>query len=434
MSADSPPATFGLSPQSEASVERAIEQIRLGGMVIMVDDEDRENEGDFVMAAQDADTESINLMAIRGRGLICTPMMADDLDRLEIPMMSRHNTAADSTAMAVAVDASSGVTTGISSADRAHTIRLLAEAEATAANFVQPGHVIPLRYQDGGVLVRAGHTEGSIDLVRAAGKHPATVVCEIMNDDGTMARRPELEVVAAEHNLPIVSIADIIAFRLHRESFVQRVVETQLPTPWGEFKCIAYRSVVDPAEHIALTLGTITPDEPTIVRVHSECLTGDIFGSLRCDCGEQLAAAMSHIANEGKGALVYMRQEGRGIGLINKLKAYRLQDNGMDTVDANHKLGFPTDLRHYGVGAQILLDIGIRRFRFLTNNPKKVAGLEGFGLEMVEQVPLRSEPNHHNARYLKTKRDRMMHDLPSAAPASAATPLDVSPDEEAYGG
>ncbi len=400
-----------LRPEVAASVERAIERVRSGGMVIMVDDEDRENEGDFVMAAEDATADSINFMAVNGRGLICVPMEGDDLDRLGMPMMVRHNTSPHSTAMTVAVDAAYGITTGISSADRAHTIRLLSEPEASAENFVQPGHVFPLRYQEGGVLVRAGHTEGSIDLVRTAGKLPAAVVCEIMNDDGTMARRPQLEVMAEEHDIPIVSIADIIAYRLSRESFVQRVTSTRLPTRWGEFKCVAYRSNVDPAEHVALVMGRIDPETPALVRVHSECLTGDIFGSRRCDCGEQLDAAMSQIASEGVGVLVYMRQEGRGIGLINKLKAYRLQDNGMDTVEANNQLGFQTDLRHYGVGAQILLDLGIRKFKFLTNNPKKVAGLEGFGLEMVEQIPLSPPANDHNRKYLETKRDRMMHQI-----------------------
>lgn len=393
------------------SVERAIARVRQGGMVIMVDDEDRENEGDFVMAAEDATAETINFMAVHGRGLICVPMEGHDLDRLGMPMMVRHNTSPHSTAMTVAVDAAYGISTGISSADRAHTIRLLSEPEASAENFVQPGHVFPLRYQEGGVLVRAGHTEGSIDLVRTAGKRSAAVVCEIMNDDGTMARRPHLEKIAKKHDIPIVSIADIISYRLSRESFVQRVTETSLPTKWGEFRCFAYKSNVDPAEHIALVMGDIEPDRPALVRVHSECLTGDIFGSQRCDCGEQLDIAMSQIARDGVGALVYMRQEGRGIGLINKLKAYRLQDNGMDTVEANNELGFQTDLRHYGVGAQILLDIGIRKFKFLTNNPKKVAGLEGFGLEMVEQIPLSPGANDHNRRYLKTKRDRMMHEI-----------------------
>jgi 3,4-dihydroxy 2-butanone 4-phosphate synthase/GTP cyclohydrolase II len=405
------PEAREMGPETAESVERAIERVRSGGMVIMVDDEDRENEGDFVMAAQDATAAQINFMAVQGRGLICAPMEGDDLDRLDMPMMVRNNTSLHSTAMTVAVDAAYGITTGISSADRAHTIRLLSEPEATSENFVQPGHVFPLRYQEGGVLVRAGHTEGSIDLIRSAGKRPAAVVCEIMNDDGTMARRPELEAMAAEHDIPIVSIADIIAYRLSRESFVQRVTETTLPTRWGEFKCVAYRSNVDPAEHIALVMGDIKPDNPALVRVHSECLTGDIFGSQRCDCGEQLDAAMSQIAADGVGALVYMRQEGRGIGLINKLKAYRLQDNGLDTVEANNRLGFPADLRHYGVGAQILLDLGIRKFKFLTNNPKKVAGLEGFGLEMVEQIPLNSGANDHNRKYLETKRDRMMHQI-----------------------
>ena len=400
-----------LRPDSAAAVEFAIERVRAGGMVIMVDDEDRENEGDFVMAAEDATAEQINFMAIHGRGLICVPMEGDDLDRLGMPMMVRHNTSPHSTAMTVAVDAAYGITTGISSADRAHTIRLLSEPEATSENFVQPGHVFPLRYQEGGVLVRAGHTEGSIDLVRTAGKRTSAVVCEIMNEDGTMARRPQLESIAEKHDIPIVSIADIIAYRLSRESFVQRVTETRLPTRWGEFKCVAYQSNVDPAEHIALVMGRIDPEQPALVRVHSECLTGDIFGSQRCDCGDQLDAAMSQIAEAGVGALVYMRQEGRGIGLINKLKAYRLQDNGLDTVEANNELGFQTDLRHYGVGAQILLDLGIRKLKFLTNNPKKVAGLEGFGLEMVEQIPLSPPANDHNRKYLATKRDRMLHQI-----------------------
>ena len=401
--------TQELKEETVASVERAIERVRSGDMVIMVDDEDRENEGDFVMAAEDASAESINFMAVHGRGLICVPMEGHDLDRLGMPMMVRHNTSPHSTAMTVAVDAAFGITTGISSADRAHTIRLLSEPEATSDNFVQPGHVFPLRYQEGGVLVRAGHTEGSIDLVRTAGKRPAAIVCEIMNDDGTMARRPQLEKIAKKHDIPIVSIADIIAYRLSRESFIQRVTETRLPTRWGEFRCVAYKSKVDPAEHVALVMGRIDPESPAMVRVHSECLTGDIFGSQRCDCGDQLHTAMSRIAESGVGALVYMRQEGRGIGLINKLKAYRLQDNGMDTVEANNRLGFQTDLRHYGVGAQILIDLGVRKFRFLTNNPKKVAGLEGFGLEMVEQIPLIPPPTDHNRKYLETKRDRMKH-------------------------
>lgn len=417
------------------AVKQAINAIRNGGMVIMVDDEDRENEGDLVMAAQDVNTAAINFMVKHARGLICVPMEGHDIDRLRVPMMVQHNTSPHATAMTVTVDAAFGISTGISSADRAHTIRLLAEEEATAENFVQPGHVFPLRYQEGGVLVRAGHTEGSIDLVRTAGKRSAAVVCEIMNDDGTMARRPELEKMAQQHNIPIVSIAQIIAYRLSRESFVQRVTQTRLPTKWGEFKCIAYKSNVDPAEHIALVMGDIQPDKPALIRVHSECLTGDIFRSKRCDCGEQLDAALSKIAQEGAGALIYMRQEGRGIGLINKLRAYRLQDNGLDTVEANNKLGLQTDLRHYGVGAQILLDIGVGKFRFLTNNPKKVAGLTGFGLEMVEQIPLWTIPNQHNKRYLETKRDRMAHNIHlSDQPDIDEQPLDLSPeDSSAYG-
>ncbi len=415
------------------NVERAVEAIRRGGMVIMVDDEDRENEGDFVMAAQDASSEAVNFMAKKGRGLICVPMEGEDLDRLGMPMMVSNNTSPHSTAMTVTVDAAFGISTGISAADRAHTIRLLAEDESTSENFVRPGHVFPLRYQEGGVLVRAGHTEGSIDLVRAAGKQPAAIVCEIMNDEGSMARRADLEDIAAEHEIPIVSIAEIIEYRLARDAFIQRVAATRLPTKWGEFKCIAYKSKVDPAEHLALVMGHINPEIPVLVRVHSECLTGDLLGSLRCDCGEQLDAAMSKIAEHGTGVLVYMRQEGRGIGLINKLRAYRLQDDGLDTVEANNRLGFQTDLRHYGVGAQILLDIGIRKFRFLTNNPKKVAGLAGFGLDMVEQVPLYTEPNRHNKGYLLTKRNRMSHDIRSIS-EDDAKPLDVSPDEEsAYG-
>ncbi len=414
-------------------MERAVDAIRRGGMVIMVDDEDRENEGDLVMAAQDASDHAINFMAKNARGLICVPMEGGDLDRLGMPMMVRNNTSPHSTAMTVAVDAAYGISTGISSADRAHTIRLLAEEETVAENFVQPGHVFPLRYQEGGVLVRAGHTEGSIDLVRTAGKRPVAIVCEIMNDDGTMARGSELEAFASKYGLPIVSIADLISYRLERESFVTRVVDTKLPTKWGDFKCIAYRSNVDPAEHIALVMGEIDPDKPTLVRVHSECLTGDIFSSRRCDCGEQLDAALSQIAAEGIGALVYMRQEGRGIGLINKLRAYQLQDNGLDTVDANNELGFQTDLRHYGVGAQILLDLGIRKFNFLTNNPKKVAGLTGFGLELVEQMPLWTVSNDHNRRYLETKRDRLSHNIEFHGDDSGEV-IDMSPgDDMAYG-
>lgn len=393
------------------SVERAIEQIKSGGIVILVDDEDRENEGDMVMAAAHATPENITTMTMEARGLICTPMLGDDLDRLKLPMQVQKNTAEYRTAFTVTVDAAFGITTGISSADRSHTIRLLANEESTTANFVQPGHVFPLRYEEGGVLVRAGHTEGSIDLVRLAGMHPASVVCEILNDDGTMARRPELEQIAKTHEFPIVTIADVIAYRMSHENLVERGAVARLPTEHGVFTAVAYRSVVDPAEHIAVYMGEIDDSEPVLVRVESECLTGHVFGSTRCDCGDQVNMSLKKIADQGRGVLVYMRQEGRGIGLLNKLKAYELQDRGLDTVEANLELGFPMDLRRYGVGAQILRDLGVRRFRLLTNNPKKVIGLEGFGLEMVEQLPLNAPVNDDNRRYLETKIEKMGHTL-----------------------
>ncbi|MEX0760937.1 MAG: bifunctional 3,4-dihydroxy-2-butanone-4-phosphate synthase/GTP cyclohydrolase II [Dehalococcoidia bacterium] len=391
------------------SVERAVKQIKRGGIVILVDDEDRENEGDFAMAAEDITPEAINFMATHGRGLICVPMEARDIERLGLPMMVQNNTSQHGTAFTISVDAAAGVTTGISAADRAHTIRLLADETTAPSDFAQPGHVFPLRYQDGGVLVRTGQTEGSVDLARMAGKRPASVICEVMNEDGSMARRPELEKIAQLHSLPIVSVADIIAYRLDNERFVERVAEARLPTRYGDFTAVAYRSLVDPAEHMALVKGEIDDSEPVLVRVHSECLTGDVFGSLRCDCGEQAEMALRAIEAEGRGVFVYMRQEGRGIGLSNKMRAYALQDRGLDTVEANEKLGFPMDLRKYGVGAQILLDLGVRRFRFLTNNPKKVVGLEGFGLEMVERVPILALPGDENRRYLATKQAKMGH-------------------------
>ena len=397
------------------SVERAVKQIKKGGVVILVDDEDRENEGDMVMAAEHATPENITLMTMEARGLICTPMLGADLDRLELPMQVRKNTSEHHTAFTVTVDAAFGITTGISSADRSHTIRLLASEEASEANFVQPGHVFPLRYEEGGVLVRAGHTEGSVDLVRLAGTHPAAVVCEILNDDGTMARRPQLEKIAKKHKMPIVTIADVIAYRMSHEKLVERVAEARMPTEHGVFTAVAYKSVVDPAEHIAVYMGEIDDSEPVIVRVESECLTGHVFGSTRCDCGYQVNMALRIIGEHGRGVLVYMRQEGRGIGLLNKLKAYELQDKGLDTVEANLRLGFPMDLRRYGVGAQILLDLGVRRFRLLTNNPKKVVGLEGFGLELVEQLPLVAPVNDENRSYLKTKAEKMGHTLDIAS-------------------
>lgn len=391
------------------SVEAAIAAYKAGRMVILVDDEDRENEGDFAMAAEDITPEAVNFMATEGRGLICVPMMADDLERFRLPMMVKNNTSLHSTAFTVSVDAADGITTGISAPDRAQTIRLLANGESGPGNLVQPGHIFPLRYQEGGVLVRAGQTEGSVDLARLAGKSPVAVICEIMNPDGTMARRPQLEEMSKKFDVPVVSIADVIAYRMSHEKLIERLVETRLPTRWGDFRAVAYKSLVDPDEHVALVKGDIDGSKPVLVRVHSECLTGDVFGSMRCDCGDQAALALQQIEQEGEGVFVYMRQEGRGIGLINKLRAYSLQDEGLDTVEANERLGFPMDLRRYGVGAQILRDLGVRKFRFLTNNPKKIVGLEGFGLEMVEQVPLVVEPNNENKRYLRTKREKMGH-------------------------
>lgn len=400
-----------VDPKVFASVERAVEHIKRGGIVILVDDEDRENEGDMVMAAEFATPEKITTFTMEARGLICTPMLGENLDRLDLPMQVKKNTSEHHTAFTVTVDAAYGITTGISSADRSHTIQLLASEESTAANFVQPGHVFPLRYHDGGVLVRAGHTEGSVDLVKMAGLHPAAVICEILNEDGTMARRPQLEKIAEKHEMPIVSIADVIAYRMSHEKLVERAAEARLPTQHGVFKSVAYRSPVDTGEHIAVYMGEIDDSEPVMVRVESECLTGHVFGSTRCDCGDQVNMALDAIAKEGRGVLVYMRQEGRGIGLLNKLKAYELQDQGLDTVEANTRLGFPMDLRRYGVGAQILRDLGVRRFKLLTNNPKKVVGLEGFGLEMVEQIPLEAPVNEENRFYLKTKVEKMGHDL-----------------------
>lgn len=400
-----------VDPKVFASVERAVEHIKRGGIVILVDDEDRENEGDMVMAAEFATPEKITTFTMEARGLICTPMLGENLDRLDLPMQVKKNTSEHHTAFTVTVDAAYGITTGISSADRSHTIQLLASEESNAANFVQPGHVFPLRYQDGGVLVRAGHTEGSVDLVKMAGLHPAAVICEILNEDGTMARRPQLEKIAEKHEMPIVSIADVIAYRMSHEKLVERAAEARLPTQHGVFKSVAYRSPVDTGEHIAVYMGEIDDSEPVMVRVESECLTGHVFGSTRCDCGDQVNMALDAIAKEGRGVLVYMRQEGRGIGLLNKLKAYELQDQGLDTVEANTRLGFPMDLRRYGVGAQILRDLGVRRFKLLTNNPKKVVGLEGFGLEMVEQIPLEAPVNEENRFYLKTKVEKMGHDL-----------------------
>ena len=396
-----------------ASIDEAIEEYRNGRVVIIIDDEDRENEGDLTIPAQFATPETINFMARYGRGLVCVSMTAERLEQLHIPMMVSHNDSHFGTAFGVGVEARTGVTTGISAADRARTVQVLIDPRSTNDDLVMPGHLFPLRAREGGVLVRAGQTEATVDLCKLAGLYPAGVLCEIMNDDGTMSRLPQLRRFAKRHNLKIISVTQLIQYRMHKEKLVRRVAETKLPTEFGEWKCIAYKALTDPDEHIALVLGDIAGDDPVLVRVHSQCVTGDVFGSQRCDCGQQLRIAMQMIADAGKGAVVYMRQEGRGIGLHNKIKAYHLQDGGMDTVEANEALGFPADRRDYGIGMQILVDLGLKNVRFLTNNPEKRAGLEGYGLHMVERVPLIAPANEHNVRYLETKRKKMGHLLSS---------------------
>lgn len=390
------------------TIEEAIEDIRAGKMIILVDDEDRENEGDIIIAAEKCTPEAVNFMATHAKGLICMPMSGERLDELEIPAMVLENTDNHQTAFTVSVDHVT-TTTGISAHERAATIKALIQGESKPADFRKPGHIFPLRYREGGVLRRTGHTEGSIDLAKLAGLYPAAVICEIMSADGTMARVPELLEFAKVHNIKIATIADLIEYRRRKEKLVIRVEDTKLPTKYGDFKAVAYESLLDGQGHLALVKGEWTEDEPVLVRVHSECLTGDVFGSNRCDCGDQLKMAMTMIENEGKGVLLYMRQEGRGIGLVNKIRAYKLQDNGRDTVQANLELGFPEDLRDYGLGAQILVDLGVRKMRLMTNNPKKIKGLEGYGLEVVERVPIEMELKPENARYMQTKKDKMGH-------------------------
>ena len=404
-----------------SSVLEAIQDFKAGRIVIIVDDEDRENEGDFAMAAELVSPESVNFMATHGRGLICVPMMGQRLEDLRLPMMVQENTARLGTAFTVSVDVLKGATTGISAFDRSATIKALISQNTQPEDLGRPGHIFPLRYMEGGVLVRAGQTEASVDLARLAGMHPAAVICEVMADDGEMARMPQLERVAARHDIKIVSVADIIAYRREHEKLIERVAEARLPTMYGEFTAVSYRSIVDKDEHVALVKGELNPNEPTLVRVHSECLTGDVFDSVRCDCGDQMAQALQDIEAEGRGVFLYMRQEGRGIGIHNKLKAYALQDTGLDTVEANLQLGFAPDLRHYGVGAQILVDLGVRKMRLLTNNPKKVVGLDSFGLDLVERVPIITRSTEHNRRYLATKQARLGHMLDIEGSAAAAS-------------
>jgi len=401
-----------MTDQMLSTIEEALDDIRKGKMIILVDDEDRENEGDLTMAAEKVTPEAINFMAKYGRGLICLTLTEERLNELRLPMMVSDNTSRFQTAFTVSIDARRGVTTGISAADRATTILTAIADHAKPEDLVSPGHIFPLRARNGGVLVRTGQTEGSVDLARLAGLKPFGVICEIMNEDGTMARMPDLQIFAERHGLKIITIADLIKYRLRKESLVRRIAEAKIPTKYGGlFTAIAYENDVDPFHHLALVKGEIQPDDEVLVRVHSQCLTGDVFGSRRCDCEEQLHQAMAMVEKEGKGVIVYMRQEGRGIGLVNKLKAYCLQDLGKDTVEANEALGFQADMRDYGIGAQILVDLGLHKIRLMTNNPRKIKGLEGYGIKVVERIPIETKPSQENIEYLKTKAKKMGHIL-----------------------
>ena len=403
------PRTRAGGPIRFAQIEDTIRDIRIGKMVLVVDDEDRENEGDLTIAAEKVTPKAINFMAAHGRGLICMPIIGERLDQLQIPAMVSENTSPFETAFAVSVEAKHKVSTGISAHDRAATVKTILDPDTRPEDLARPGHMFPLRAREGGVLTRAGQTEAAVDLARLAGLYPAGVICEIMNPDGSMARVPMLARFAERHGLKMITIKDLIDYRMKREKFVSRVATTVLPTRHGTFKALLYHSQVDHKHHLALVKGELNSSEPVLVRVHSECLTGDALGSLRCDCGEQLDRAMARIAHERKGVLLYIRQEGRGIGLANKLRAYELQDQGFDTVEANEKLGFKPDLRDYGVGAQILVDLGVSKLRLMTNNPRKIVGLEGYGLQVVERVPLLTRPTAANLGYLETKREKLGH-------------------------
>ena len=410
---DGPAAPAAAGSRLVVGVPEAIEEFRLGRPLIVVDDEDRENEGDVCYPADAVDAEAINFMATHARGLICIAMTGERLDALGLPPMTSRNTAPLGTAFTVSVEAASGVTTGISAADRARTVEVLADPASRPEHLTQPGHMFPLRARDGGVLVRAGQTEASVDLARLAGRTPAAVICEVMRGDGTMARMPDLAAFAREHALKIVTVNDLIKYRLRADSLIARAGETTLPTARGEFRAVHYTTLIDEKVHVALAMGDIASGDPVLVRVHDQCVTGDVFGSQRCDCGEQLEEALRRVAAEGRGVVLYMDQEGRGIGLHNKIRAYRLQDRGLDTVEANEALGLPADNREYGIGMQILVDLGVQRMRLMTNNPIKRSGLDGFGLEIVERVPIEAPPNRHNLGYLRTKREKMGHLLES---------------------